>query len=635
MFTDASGRVVRSVSVRAGFGYEVLTGYTANGTRGSLSVQKRNESNQSLVWGPYELTFDYDTLLRVKSLPDFAGKVTSVTYNRDDQPNAITLPTGNNSAQRLQATYSYNAAHSLTQVAYNQGLDATIGRMFNRDALQRVYSRTRGPWDDQYGRSFGYDDLGRLTSYSDSHYWVEHQWVCNDPMQFYCPDDGYWNDIPHTDPIRSGSYTYDAVGNRTDRPHSLQTGNRMTSFDGWTITYDSVGNVKTKANGGTSYTYKWDDLGQLDTVIVNGVTSTYGYDGFGRRVRKTVNGTTTQYIYDGDNLVAELDGSGNLLREYSYYPGIDRPHAMRQQSNGAVYYYTTQEAGHVSALVNTTNSVVNSYELDPFGNSVSSSETLTQPFRFGGREYDSETGLYYLRARYYDPQLARFLSEDPIGLGGGINVYTYTGGDPVNSRDPDGLNYCSIAQLEEGYTNDTADDGKGWCVPPATLAPVVVTAQPPQGPGDPPPLPPIAPSWPEPAEGETGAGPADPGNPATRQQQTCHLTALQWQAARDALRRSARAGVERVTVAVRDGTTVRLVHPRITASDSQSVTWVAPPNALWDAHGHLRFGPNDHNYGSLSESDTTGATHRVIALSVDSVSIYDPGPAARITTCHR
>jgi RHS repeat-associated protein len=205
-----------------------------------------------------------------------------------------------------------------------------------------------------------------------------------------------------------------------------------------------------KSKPGTTMNFKWDDLGQLDTAIVNGVATTYGYDGIGRRIRKTVNGTTTQYLYDGNNIIAELDGSGNLLREYSYFPGIDQPLAMRQQSTGAVYYYATEDAGHVTALVNSSNSVVNTYQLDPFGNAISVSEGVTQPFRFAGSPFDAETGMYYMRARYYDPQLARFISEDPIGVSGGINPYAYAGNDPVNGRDPLGLWSCTWISGEYG-----------------------------------------------------------------------------------------------------------------------------------------------------------------------------------------
>jgi RHS repeat-associated protein len=297
-------------------------------------------------------------------------------------------------------------------------------------------------YPDQYLRDVQYDDFGRLQSYTDSHYWVEQVWVCNDPQIPWCPDDGYWDYIAHNDPIRSDTYTYDDAGNRTDRG-AIVNGNWVTSFDGFTLTYDDDGNITHKVKPGlTDQYFTWNSLGQLTQATVNGVVTTYGYDGFGRRVRKTANGVTTRYLWDGDNLVVEMDANGNPIREYSYYPGIDRPHAVRRSSDGAVFYYITETPGHVVGLVNSSNQVVNSYEYEPFGVTLAQTEQVVQPFKYSAREQDTERGLYFMRARYYDPQLARFLSEDPIGLAGGINPFAYVGNDPVNATDPYGLFEC-------------------------------------------------------------------------------------------------------------------------------------------------------------------------------------------------
>jgi RHS repeat-associated protein len=205
------------------------------------------------------------------------------------------------------------------------------------------------------------------------------------------------------------------------------------------LPFDSSRALGVPCGGALLFDVTWNSLGQLTQATVNGVVTTYGYDGFDRRARKTVNGVATRYLWDDDNLVAELDGNGNPIREYSYYPGIDRPHAVRRSSDGAVFYYVSEEPGHVVGLVNASNQVVNTYEYEPFGGVVAQTEQLAQPFKFAGREYDAETGLYFMRSRYYDPQLARFISEDPIGIEGGLNVFAYVNDDPANTTDPYGL----------------------------------------------------------------------------------------------------------------------------------------------------------------------------------------------------
>lgn len=241
--------------------------------------------------------------------------------------------------------------------------------------------------------------------------------------------------------VRDSTYTYDAVGNRTDRPATVQAGNRLTYFDGVTMTYDGDGNLLTKTGPSLSQGFSWNGLGQLVSVTTNGNVTTFGYDGLGRRVRKTYNGVTTRYLYDGNDLVMQLDASGARQLEFSYYPGIDHPLAVRSPGSGITYWYATSQPGNVTALVNASNQVVNRYEYTPFGRTLSATEQVVQPFRFAGRQFDSETGLYYNRARYYDPTVGRFISEDPIGLAGGVNQYAYAGNDPINGIDPSGLDH--------------------------------------------------------------------------------------------------------------------------------------------------------------------------------------------------
>jgi RHS repeat-associated protein len=159
----------------------------------------------------------------------------------------------------------------------------------------------------------------------------------------------------------------------------------------------------------------------------------------------------TRYLYHGDDLLMEVDGAGNPLREYTYLPGVDRPHSVRISQTGATYYYATDYPGNVIALVDGANQVANEYKYGPWGEPELVSETVTQPLRYTAREWDATAGLYQVRARWYDPQTGRFVSEDPIGLAGGINPYAYAANSPVNFTDPSGL--CPDAEISlQGIT---------------------------------------------------------------------------------------------------------------------------------------------------------------------------------------
>ncbi len=269
------------------------------------------------------------------------------------------------------------------------------------------------------------------------------------------------------------NWAYDALSNwdyvnlngSLHKQFDIASGNRLnqyTSVNSVSFAYDGNGNL---ISDGT-YTYEYDPENRLLAVKLSGATVvSYGYDALGRRVSKTVGAATTHYCYDGDQVIAEYDGSGTLLRKFIYGPGIDEPICMTVPGSPAVTYFYHQDAlGSVAALSKFNTSlgcaeVVERYQYSAFGqtqilsanNELRTTSLFGNPYMFTGREYESETGLYYYRARFYNPAIGRFLQTDPVGYYDSMNLYQYCGNNPLMFIDPFGL--CA-----NEYTNLTTGD---------------------------------------------------------------------------------------------------------------------------------------------------------------------------------
>jgi RHS repeat-associated protein len=197
----------------------------------------------------------------------------------------------------------------------------------------------------------------------------------------------------------------------------------------------------TETNGANVWVRGYDWRNRMTSYNAPGTNNdaTYDYDGLDRRISRTVNASLTKFIYDGNNIVADYNISDTCQASY-VTPFLDT-NLVVSRSN-ATYYYLHDGLGSVRLVVDTSSTVKNGYDYYGVGALFSNSETVTNRYKFTGRELDNESSEYYYRARYYRPSAgtgSRFTQRDPIGYLGGLNIYSYCENNAVNGTDPYGL----------------------------------------------------------------------------------------------------------------------------------------------------------------------------------------------------
>jgi RHS repeat-associated protein len=239
----------------------------------------------------------------------------------------------------------------------------------------------------------------------------------------------------------------DAVGNlyqtrdRTDRVYS--PGGRLTEANGTRYVHDEDGRLVEKVTAdGKRWAYAWDLAGQLVEVTrPDGQRVSFAYDALGRRVRKTFAGKTTRFVWDGNDLVHEL-AEGAEAVTWVFEPGTFAP--LAKMEGGKRYGVVVDHLGTPKMMADEAGALAWKAQLDVYGVARNDVMVTACPWRWPGQYEDEETGLYYNRFRYYDPEGGRYLSQDPIGLAGGLSTYAYTS-DPLAISDPLGLSGCGRA----------------------------------------------------------------------------------------------------------------------------------------------------------------------------------------------
>ncbi len=362
------------------------------------------------------MTSLHDALIRVVDCYkyDANGRLTSLTgpsgtfsfiYDSLGRRTKLIYP------NKVVTTYGYDAAGQLTSLVTKTGTNKLINSYnYTLDKAGNRLSKT----EPSIAYTYTYDGLDRLLKSLAS---------VN---------------------TRTEEYSYDSVGNRLSGPlattrYTYGGANQLLSDGVFSYQYDNNGNMISRSqSGGLVESFMYYDDNRL--LARN---QDFYYDAFGRRVARNngcIDTFSSVYSYDGDNVLHEdgKDGTMSYITRYTHNLGVDDVLAMER--GGVHYYYHKDALGSVTSITDKKGNVVQTYDYDSFGNIVAQkSTTFVQPYTYTSREWDKETGLYYYRARYYDPMEGRFIQKDPIGFKGGINLYAYVQNNPVRYRDPYGL----------------------------------------------------------------------------------------------------------------------------------------------------------------------------------------------------
>ena len=307
-----------------------------------------------------------------------------------------------------------------------------------------------------------YDAGGRITGITD---------VDGTTTSAY-DDAGQLTAVTHTGATPAESFTYDLAGNRVGAATEFGLANRVLDDGEYRYEYDDEDNLARRVElvggvpVGAAREFAYDHRNRLVAVIdldADGAvtqTVTYVYDPLDRRIAKIVDatpadgvaGATTHFVYDKEDVALEfsdVDGSGPgaaiLAMRYLHGPGYDQVLAqedyLTQDPTLRVLWLLADHIGSVRDLVDNAGAVMNHIIYDAFGRVIfETNPAVSSRYGFTGREYDKETGVLYLRARYYDPRWGRFLNEDLVRFAlGDSNLYPYVNNNPVSHTDPTGL----------------------------------------------------------------------------------------------------------------------------------------------------------------------------------------------------
>lgn len=502
---DASNRLIRRQHPDGSitqYGYDVAGNMTYAGNQ-HIAYQFEYDANNRIAVvtdsNARTLRYQYDLSGRRTSMTTPDGGTVHYSYTANSQLAHISTIEGNKT--NIHA-YRYDAMNRRTQRELPNGTKT----LYRYDANSRLMEIAhKGPRNRIVGEiKYTHDNVGNRIEKTIDHETIRYGY---DPIYRLTQAETIGRGRKSLHGHVDEAYAYDPVGNRITGPkmhdvYSHDAANELLTDRHHQYVYDPNGNLirKTRTyHKGQNRTmeFVYDDDNRLVRVTIrkNHKTReiTYTYDPFGRRISKTISRDeieedgedgndrgdmgsdnrcedgnkdhprTTTYLYDGSSIILEYNQRNEVARRYLHGPNIDEPLSVteikrhRRHDTQETYYYHADGLGSVTGLTDDRGHVVQRYEYDSFGNIRQHVNRIRQPYTFTGREYDDETGLYFHRARYYDPQIGRFINRDPIGFAARdvnlyayvdsvgkpfrieTNLYAYASNNPVNLIDPEGL----------------------------------------------------------------------------------------------------------------------------------------------------------------------------------------------------
>lgn len=432
---DSAGRLSRLQSPNEAieFSYDKTTGTFATATRGDVRVRREYDGDLPTAerWaGPVAgaVTREWGDDF-VPLAENVQGTRISNAYDRD--------------GYLVRAGDLYLSRSPTTAFVTASSIDASSDA-WTFDPFGDVASyEASGALGEVYTVTFTRDALGRIVG--------RHEVVAGSPH-----DDAFKYDVRgrlievKRDGVVVGTYAYDANDNRTrsnglDASYDAQ--DRIRTFGAESFTHGPNGEVRQKAKA----SFGFSALGELRSAVTPmGTSVEYILDPTGRRIGRKVGGALVQgFLYrNALDVAAELDGQGKTISVF-IYGARHVPEAMLR--DGRVYRLVSDERGSPRLVVDASTGVtVQAMDYDVWGAVIRDTNPGFQPFGFAGGLYDRDTGLVHFGARDYDPGTGRWISKDPSGFAGGLNLYAYANNDPVNSIDRDGRNPILVGAVIGG-----------------------------------------------------------------------------------------------------------------------------------------------------------------------------------------